>query len=337
MKTSFACLALVLVAFVLALSPAAFAHPPDAGTVETVAQFSAAQLETPESIAIDVKGNMYISLAITGEIRKIAPDGTQSTLVVLPIGPILTFCGPFFNAVTGITLDNQGNLYASLVSCEEEHRGIWRISTGDGSAEILGTVPLAGLPNGIAVHHGYVYAADTALGVIWRVPAGGSETGEAELWLSDPLLEGDLTQVPPKGGANGLQIFRRTMYAAVSGFGTIVAIPLEPQDEPGEPTIHATLPGGLGCDDFAFDVHGSLYCTTNVTNFLVRIDPDGSSEILLTAADGLDGPTAAAFGRTGADRFNLYITNAAFPFGPNNQSPSVIRLHLGVQGAPPAW
>jgi sugar lactone lactonase YvrE len=320
---------------VLALAPiSAFAHPPDAGTVETVVQFSSAQLETPESIAIDVEGNLYVSLAITGEIRKIAPDGTQSTLALLPIGPILTFCGPFFNAVTGITLDNHGNLYASLVSCEEENRGIWRISTEDGSAEILGTVPLAGLPNGIAVRHGYVYAADTSLGVIWRVPVEGSATGEAELWLSDPLLEGDFSQVPPLGGANGLQIFRQTMYVANSGFGWIVAIPFEPHDAPGEPSIHATLPSGLGCDDFAFDVHGSIYCTTNVTNFLIRIDPDGTSEVLLTGADGLDGPTAAIFGRTGADRFNLYITNGAFPFGPNNQSPSVMRLHLGVVGEP---
>lgn len=324
MKTSL-CLALVL-----ALSPAAFA-------VDTVVQFSSAQLETPESIAIDVQGNIYISLAIRGEIRKIAPDGTQSSLAFLPIGPILTFCGPFFNAVTGITLDNHGYLYASVVSCEEENRGIWRISTEDGSAELLGTVPLAGLPNGIAVYHGHVYAADTSLGVIWRVPVEGSPTGEAEIWVADPLLEGDFTQVPPKGGANGLQIFRHTMYVANSGFGTIVAIPFEPHGEPGEPTVYATLPDGLGCDDFAFDVHGSIYCTTNVTNFLIRVDPDGTSEILLTGADGLDGPTAAAFGRTGADRFNLYITSGAFPFGPNNQSPSLMRLHLDVQGAPPAW
>ena len=329
MKKKLACL------LALALIPvSAFAHPPDAGKVETVVQFSSAQLETPESIALDEKGNIYISLAIRGEIRKIAPDGSQSSLVFLPIGPPLTFCGPFFNAVTGITLGKHGYLYASVVSCEEENRGIWRISTEDGSAEILGTVPLAGLPNGIAVRHGYVYAADTSLGVIWRVPVGGSPTGEAELWLSDPLLEGDFSQVPPIGGANGLQIFRQTMYVANSGFGTIVAIPFEPHDQPGEPAIHATLPSGLGCDDFAFDVHGSIYCGTNVSNFLIRIDPDGTSEILLTAADGLDGPTAAAFGRKGADRFNLYITNGAFPFGPNNQSPSLMRLHLGVQGAP---
>jgi hypothetical protein len=97
------------------------------------------------------------------------------------------------------------------------------------------------------------------------------------------------------------------------------------------------LPTGLGCDDFAIDVRGSLYCGTGPTNTFLRIDPDGSTEVLLTAADGLDGPTAAAFGRTGRDRFNLYITNGSFPFLPSAQRPSVMRLHLGVPGAPPSW
>ena len=49
----------------------------------------------------------------------------------------------------------------------------------------------------------------------------------------------------------------------------------------------------------------------------------------------VDGPTAAAFG-VGADRENLYITNAAFPFfpGPNPRRPSLMRLHIGIPGKP---
>src|SRR5437762_3424793 len=34
----------------------------------------------PESIAIDKEGNTYVAMFPTGEVRKIAPDGTQSTL-----------------------------------------------------------------------------------------------------------------------------------------------------------------------------------------------------------------------------------------------------------------
>ncbi|MEA2562489.1 MAG: hypothetical protein QOH06_3993 [Acidobacteriota bacterium] len=335
MKTTPACLALA----VLCLIPAAaFAHRPDAGTLETLILFNPAQLETPESIAFDVAGNTYISLALIGEIRKIAPDGTQSTLTVLPIGPPLTVCGPFLNAVTGITLDNHGNLYASVVSCNLESRGIWRISTADGSGEVLATLPLASIPNGIAVHKGYVYVADSSLPRVWRVPVGGRVGGgPAEVWIEDPLLAGLITPEMPLPGANGLQVFRNEVYVSNSSFGTILAIPFEPDGSAGDIRVHATMPTGTGCDDFAIDVHGSIYCTTDPTSLLVRLDPDGTTEILLTSADGLDGPTSAAFGRKGADRFNLYINNGAFPFFSTTHRPSLMRLHLGVQGEPPAW
>ena len=312
-----------------------FAHPPDAGALDTVALFNPAALETPESIAIDVEGNFYISLALTGEIRKIAPDGTQSTLALLPIGPPLTVCGPFLNAVTGITLDPQGeNLYASVVSCDLASRGVWRIDPETGEAEILATLPLASIPNGIAFRRGQLYVADSSQPFIWRVPAEG---GVAEVWIESPSLAGVLAPGLPLPGANGLQIFRNEVYVSNSSQETILAIPFEPGDAAGDLRLHAMLPTGVGCDDFAFDVHGSLYCGTDPTGLLVRIDPDGTPEILLTSTDGLDGPTAATFGRIGADRFNLYITNGAFPFFSTTHRPSLMRLHLGVPGAPPSW
>jgi hypothetical protein len=75
-------------ALLVAAASSAFAQ------VETVAQFNPSLLETPESIAIDHDNNKYVSLALTGEIRKIAADGSQSTYAMLPLGaPPLTFCG----------------------------------------------------------------------------------------------------------------------------------------------------------------------------------------------------------------------------------------------------
>ena len=333
-KRSFPILLLTLAV----LAPAALlAHPPDAPSApETVVLFNPAALETPESIAIDRAGNFYISLALTGEIRRIAPDGTQSTLALLPIGPPLTFCGPFFNAITGITLDRRETaLYVSVVSCDLASRGVWKVPLDGSAPELLATLPLESIPNGIAWRRGQVYVADSALGLIWRVPEEG---GTAEVWLQDPLLLGGFSGPMPLPGANGLQIFRNELYTSNSTTGTILAIPFEPHDAAGDIRIHGMMPPGAGCDDFAFDVHGSIYCTTDPTNLLVRLDPDGTTEILLTAADGLDGPTAATFGRKGADRFNLYITNAAFPFFPTTAfRPSLMRLHLGVPGASPSW
>src|SRR5829696_3353021 len=104
------------------------AVPHASAQVETVAQFNASLLETPESLAIDHANNKYVSLALTGEIRKVAPDGAQSTYVMLPLGaPPLTFCGSFFAGLTGITFDEHDNLYANLASCDPGSRGVWKI------------------------------------------------------------------------------------------------------------------------------------------------------------------------------------------------------------------
>ena len=80
---------------------------------------------------------------------------------------------------------------------------------------------------------------------------------------------------------------------------------------------------------------GNLYGTTDPFNTVVRVAPDGATTVLLTAADGLDGPTAAAFG-VGNDNQNLYVTNAAFPFfpGPDPRRPSILRFNVGTPGKP---
>jgi hypothetical protein len=171
--------------------------------------------------------------------------------------------------------------------------------------------------------------ADSALGRVWTLPVQG---GTPTVWIQDNLLF-----APPGSpfpGANGIKAFRGEVYVSNSGAGTIVAVPFLRHDEAGAPRIHAHVPAPQGCDDFDFDVFGSLYCTTDPFRTLIRVDPDGSSHILLTAADGLDGPTSAAFGVRGLDRFNLYITNAAFPFFSDTHQPSLMRLHLNVPGAP---
>ena len=120
---------------------------------------------------------------------------------------------------------------------------------------------------------------------------------------------------------------------ANSSTGDVVAIPIQPNGTAGTAYVRATLPFPQGGDEFAIDVHGSIYCTTDPFNTLVRLDPDGTTEVLQTADDGLDGPTSAAFGRRGRNRKNLYITNGAFPiFG--GLRPSLMRLRMAAPGAP---
>lgn len=318
------CILALTVALLAASAISLLAHPP---TVETVALFNAAALETPKSLAILPDGTKYISLARTGEIRKIAPDGTQSTHAMLPIATLHSPCFGFIAITGGITQDHEGNLYASVASCTLADRGVWRVAP-DGTMTLLANLPGSALPNGIALHRGRLYVAD-AFGLIWRVPAAG---GMAEVWANDSRFKPAPNN--PFPGPHGLQVFRSEIYVSNSDQGTILAIPIKPNSTPGRIRMHATLPDNLGCDDFAFDVLGNLYCTTNPFDKLLRIFPDGSFETLLTAANALDYPTAAAFGRQGQDRFNLYITNAAFPFFSTTRRPSLMRLHLEVPGGP---
>jgi sugar lactone lactonase YvrE len=313
-----------LVGLAMASAAPASAQPSPNPTVETVALFDAGALETPENIAIDNHNNKYISLALTGEIRKIAPDGTQSSFATLPLGaPPLTVCGPFFAGLTGVTLDEHDNLYANLASCDSDSRGIWKISPG-GRPTRIAALPLDSLPNGLVHDAGYLYAADSTLGLIWRVSDQG---GTPQVWARGD----ELAQVPGGlPGPNGLKQFGGEMYVSNPSQSTIVAIQIAPDGSAGAFRVHAT---GLFCDDFAFDVRGNLYCGTDPFNTLVRVRPDGSAQTILTSLDGLDGPTAAAFGHQG-DRFELYLTNAAFPFlpGPTPRRPSLLRVSLDIPG-----
>lgn len=297
----------------------------------TVHQFDASAFETPESIAADWDGNLYVSLAITGEIAKIDRDGARSTLAFIPLGqwPAQECAPGDFALLHGLGTDLDGNVYAGAAACDPGDRGIWRVTPG-GAATRIASLPLDAHPNGLAVRRGYVYVTDHFNGRIFRAELTG-EGGPAELWASSPLLA--FTPNPFLApGANGIQFFRNTAFVANSSRQTIVAIDLEPHDQPGDPyVIHEVPPG---CDDFAFDVLGNLYCTTNPFQTVMRIDPDGVVEVLFDAADGLDGPTAVTFGRM-QEHSTLYIANAAFPFFPGTgHGPAILKVELPVTGYP---
>lgn len=320
-------IALLAVFSIVSAIPGAAGPPPPVGTVETVALFDPSVPETPESIVFDRFDNAYITLALTGEIVRLARDGTVTHVAQMPIGAP---CPPQPTVALGLALDRRDRLYVAIAACDPANQGIWKVDKETGGIEQIARAPSATVLNGIDVHRGFVYAADTFDGLVWRVPVDGS--GPLEIWADDPLLKRPPGAMFP--GPNGLKFFRGEIYVANSSTGNIVAIPVERGGTAGTARVAATLPAPQGCDEFTFDVRGSIYCTTDPFNTIVRLDPDGTTEILLTAGDLLDGPTSCAFGRRGKNRKNLYITNAAFPQFTTTFRPSVMRLRLDVPGAP---
>ncbi len=296
------------------------------GEPETHMLFDPAKFETPASLIFDRFDNGYMTLAMTGEVIKITPEFERVHLASMPLG--IPCEDPMRRTgATGLTIDRDDNLYVAVYACEAESNGLWKVDVESGEMTLLATVPMESLLNGIEYHRGYIYGADSFQGLIWRIPEDG---GQAEVWADHPLLK----PIPgvPAPGPNGIKYFLRKMYVAVSVTANMVEIPVNCDGTAGEPSVYATLPKGEGCDEFAFDVFGRMYCTTDPFNSLVRIDRDGTAEVLLTKDDLLSNPTSVAFGRRGWNRWNLYIANGGFPWSPDTPRPSLMSIQVDAPG-----
>ncbi|MEM8961002.1 MAG: SMP-30/gluconolactonase/LRE family protein [Acidobacteriota bacterium] len=311
----------------LLLALAMLAAPLWANQAETLVLFDPTVPENPESIVFDRFDNAYVTLALNGAVVRISRHFAVTHLASLPIdAPCATPA-----VALGLAIDWRGRLFAAVVSCNPANTGIWRINKFTGALTQVANLPSFAVPNGIDVdNRGSLYAGDTFAGLVWRVDL---RDGSYEVWKDDPLLE--IAPGSPFPGPNGVEVYKGEVYVANSSTGDIIAIPIDrPSGTAGDARVAFSLPEPQGCDEFVFDIKGSVYCTTDPFNTVVRLDPDGTTEILLTADDLLDGPTSAAFGRRGQNRKSLYITNAAFPQFTTTFRPSLMRIRLDTPGAP---
>lgn len=313
-----------------ALASPALANYPPVTKIETVASFVEANGEAPEDVYSDHEGNLFVSLALKGEVLRIDRDGTQSSYAQFPLGQQFSFCSGFYALLGPITFDLHGNLYASVGSCDPQYRGVWKVAK-DGTTTQLVQLPFESFPNGIVLHRNKLLVADSNLGLIWSVdPHDDVDHGaEADVWVSDPLLT-RLTPGQGFPGANGIQIYGNTLYVAATDRSGIVKVPIKPNGRAGTPYHFVDTP--VGCDDFAFDLFGSIYCASFFDQVL-RIRPDGTQEVLISGGT-LDGPTSVAFGRTWNDFLDIYVSNASFLGFSGKHTPSIERYRVGVIGAP---
>lgn len=307
--------ALTLSALMLPTAPAR------AADIETLVSFDAAAGELPEGVAVDKRGNIYVSLvAPVSEIRKISPDGEQSTLVDLGLGG---------NGPLGLAVDAQGTVYAAAATFDPATQGVYRI-TADGSATRLPGTGSIAFANGLTFdQRGNLYVTDSSAGAVWRIPRGGS----AELWIQDSLLEGTgVLGVGVPIGANGITF--RTPNEIVVGNteqGTLVSVPILPDGSAGEPVVIVEDPAIFGIDGLTVDVHGTIYAAVIAQSTIVRVEGD-SIETLADADDGINQASSIAFGQGVRDRKSLFGVNFGI-FSPA-PTPSLFRLPVGVPGAP---
>jgi sugar lactone lactonase YvrE len=298
------------------------------GHVTPVRIYNPALGEFPEGIAVDKQGNVFVSMAPLGQIRKISPDSTQTLFYQLPAGA----------GLTGLAVDAPGNVYVGVFGRGADPGGVWRIDRDGGSASRLPGTENIFLPNGLAFDkQGNLYVTDTYVsgstppaGAIWRIPRHGN----AQLWLQDSELLGGLGTVPgyPPLGANGIAFRHNRLYVASTEKGLIAQVPVLPDGSPGDLSVVAQGSGLLMIDGIALDVHGTIYAGLIGQNRVVAVNPaSGGVTQLAGPADGVDGPASLAFGAGNGERQSLYFTNYAIL---SHAHPGVLKMDVGVPGMP---
>jgi hypothetical protein len=245
-----------------------------------------------ESMVVLPSGGVDATFLFAGQVARIAPDGTVTTLASFPAPPP---GGRSF--VSGLTRSHSGTLYALYVAGSADLNGVWRISPGHKPERIV-AMPANAALNGLTLDPAerFLYFTDSAAGRIYRAPVSG---GAAVGWAQSPELA-PVTFL----GANGVHVREGAVWVSSTDHGLLLRIPIERSGAAGPVTVVAR--DLVGIDDFTFDRHGVI-AAMNAPNLVVEIAADGSHRVILAAADGLENPTCVAL-HAGL----LYIASGAY-------------------------
>jgi sugar lactone lactonase YvrE len=151
-----------------------------------------AQFSTPTYVAVDGKGNVYVSDGAAGNVRKVSPGGTITRFAGggSALGPSWGDGGPATGATlvapTGLAVDGQGNVY---IAEHNSYARVRKVSPGGTITTVAGTT--AGFsgdggpairaqlsdPEGLAVDgKGNLYIADGGNNRVRKVSASGTIT-----------------------------------------------------------------------------------------------------------------------------------------------------------------
>jgi hypothetical protein len=264
-----------------------------------VAHLDLAGRQQVENITLEPDGSADVTFENIRQIARISPKDVVTVLATVPAPPagskVPAFGGePFLG---GIVRDHDGTLYFLYATGTAELTGIWRLRPG-GTPRRIAALPPTGVANGLALDCGYLYAADSVLGTIWRAPVTG---GRAEAWSTAP----ELAQTT-LAGVNGLAAHNGAVWATNTDTGSVLRIPIKRDRTAGPVRVVAT---GLGLiDDIEFTGSDDTLLVAGIAaSEVLLVRPDGTHTAVLTAADGLQNPTSLA--RRGD---TVYVANSAY-------------------------
>jgi large repetitive protein len=115
-------------------------------------------LEVPGGVAVDGAGNVYIADNAADAVFKVTPGGVQTTV------------GSGFDWPSGVAVDGAGNVYVSDPYID----AVYRIGIGGGKTTVGGGY---NTPAGVAVDAaGNVYVADSYAATVFKITPGGIQT-----------------------------------------------------------------------------------------------------------------------------------------------------------------
>ena len=237
---------------------------------------SVARFNTPNCVAADIAGNLYVTEWVNNTVRKVTPGGVVTTLAGTPglsgsadgTGGAARFTGP-----NGVAVDSTGNVWVA----DFFNQTIRKITPGGVVTTLAGLVGSTGTNDG----------AGTA--ARFNNPNGAAVDSAGNFYVSDELSH-TIRKVTPAGVVT-------TVAGSAGNLGSV--------DGAGS-SVRFSHPGGL-----AVDPAGNLFVADWYNSILRRITPDGT---VVTVA-GLAGNPGSADGTGSAARFAFAAAIAADSVG----------------------
>ncbi len=302
---------LITLALVLTTAQPATAGP-DVGVVRNFGPDLSVICNTPEGVAVDGPGNVYVSSlninATSGPANICVLDRSGAIVDVISVAPgasgVAKLLGLLFVPGEGLYVGDLGS------------GRVLRIDVDTHDATVIATG--FGAPNAFARDHaGNVWVSDSGPGTVTRIAPDGTTTTFAY-----PFELAPRPGESPPFGANGIAFDRGEgyLYVAVTSRDEIYRIS-HAEEGLGAIELFArgTTGGALdGADGIAFDVRGNLYVCSNQSDEIAVLSPQGDvvAEYTGSGISAFNGPASLVFrGRT------VYVANLGlFHAGPQKAS-----------------
>jgi streptogramin lyase len=272
---------------------------------------TAAQINDPYGVTVDVSGNIFISDSRNGAVRRVdAATGIITTVAGNGTYGYSGDGGPAANALlyfpTGITVDTKGNLYIA----DYGNHVIRRVDAASGNISTISAAPAydTAEPEGVALDAaGNLYISDIEYAVVWRVDAASgvmtTVVGNGSQGFSG---DGGLATSAELNRPWGISFDGAgNLYIADSANGRIRLVPGLGSTDTTPPVITHTVTGTLGLNGW---YTSNVTVTWSVTDPLAPIiSQTGCGSTTISADTAGQTITCSAVGQGGTSTQSVTI------------------------------